>query len=151
MPFAEASAVVPLSASEAFALAHEVGDARAEWDPEVAECRFIRGSSEDGQDVFRFVKTPRGRRMILRTQTWFPPVSSSSVMVKGPAWMREYGEGWRVRELEDGTSKVTLKITLRLPSPGQRAVGAITEGTLQDIADRRMRGYAAAAAGRAQV
>lgn len=146
MPHAEASAVVPLPQERAFALAHDLGVVRAAWDPEAATSRLIRGAEAEGEGVHRFVKSPSGRRMILRTTTWFPPLASSCEMAKGPAWLRAYGESWRVERIDDERSRVTWKLTAKAASPvAPDAVGAALGPLLRRSVEHRMAGYVEAA------
>ncbi|PPG27823.1 hypothetical protein C5E10_14970 [Pseudoclavibacter sp. RFBG4] len=115
MPQLEASVVVPLSVEAAFALAHTVGEARS-WDPGVIRSEFIRGATAPVSGAHFFTKTPGGRRMILELRVVHAPLVSSAEMVKGPAWLTSFGEGWRFEAVESGT-KATWKFTYKLASP----------------------------------
>lgn len=146
MPAVEASAVVPLDPERAFALAHELGERRAAWDAETIESRLIRGAQAQAEGASRFEKSRSGRRLILRTSQWAPPLASACTMAKGPAWLRDYGESVRVRPLPEGGSRVTWKIAATPVAPVlPGVVGGAIAPTLRAQLERRMAGFEAAA------
>lgn len=117
----EAATVVPLDAETAFALAHSVGDIRTGWDDTLVKRMLVRGAREPGADAVVFERARDGRRMLLRTETWFPPQLSAARMIKGPAWLADYGEGIHVTALDDGGDR-----TGRHTSGGHRSDGTGT-------------------------
>ena len=151
MPQIEASTLVPLSPADAFALAHTLGDDRRAWDPDVVERMLIRDHREVGPGAHVFERVRNGRRVILRYDVWYPGEVSAAVLVKGPFWLAEYGEGWHVAPatLPDGTpgSRVVWKLTWRhaLPVLRDRASAAMTAGFRSEL-DRRLAAFTDAAA-----
>ncbi|WP_371030511.1 SRPBCC family protein [Pseudoclavibacter sp. JSM 162008] len=145
MPQLEASVIVPLSPDEAFTLAHTVGEARS-WDPGVVRSQYIRGASAPHPGAHFFTKTPSGRRMILELRVVHAPLMSAAEMVKGPAWLASFGEGWRF-EAVDGGTKATWKYTYKLASPVfASTLGAATK----PVFDRELKERADAFASRAE-
>ncbi|WP_424463069.1 SRPBCC family protein [Pseudoclavibacter helvolus] len=145
MPQLEASVIVPLSVDDAFALAHTVGPARS-WDPGVVRSEFIRGATAPAAGAHYFTKTPGGRRMILELRVVHAPFVSAAEMVKGPAWLTSFGEGWRFEAVEGGT-KASWKFTYKLASPVfASTLGAATK----PMFERELQGRAAAYTVRAE-
>lgn len=116
MPHIESSVLLRLSPQRAWELVHATGAQRAAWDPFAARSRWTHGASGPADGASLFVRTPRGMRMLLRFEHPHPFVQSSARMVKGPAFLASYGEGWRFEEVPDGT-RLVWKIAFRLRSP----------------------------------
>lgn len=110
MPHAEATTNIALAPEDAFALVTELGTARAAWDRGAVASRLIRRARAFAPGVHAFTKDARGVRLILRTESWHPPLLHAQRMVKGPWWLRDLGESWRVTPTDDG-SRVTYKVT----------------------------------------
>lgn len=150
MPQLEATALVPLAPADAFALAHEVGDARAAWDPAVATSRWLRRADAPAEGAAVFTKSPSGRRRILRYELVAPGRLTSARLVKGQPWLAEYGEGLRFEPHADGGTTVTWKVVFKLRSPvAARQLGRALEPVFARELDARIAGLAAAAARRA--
>lgn len=149
MPHIEATATVPLNTGAAFALAHEVGDERAAWDPSVAASRWLRGASGPREGAAVFTRSPGGRRRILRFELVVPGRLSSARLVKGQRLLADYGEGLRFEPTGDGTA-ITWKVTFKVASPlAQRAIGQLVQPRFERELDARMAALAAEARRRA--
>lgn len=146
MPHAlEATAVVPLTLDEAFALAHTLGDDRTSWDNSVEKRMLLRDSTRLGLGAHVFERVRNGRRVILEYDVWYPGQVSSARMVKGPFWLGDYGEGWHFSGVDGGT-RVTAKVTYRHAAKLLEApVGAAMKFSFRTELDARMDDYINAA------
>lgn len=107
----ESTAFVPVDPATAYALAHALGDDRTAWDPAVVRRMLLREHRELGPGALVFERVRSGRRVILEIEAWHPPELSSARMVKGPFWLGDYGEGWRVRPARDGLGREGAEVT----------------------------------------
>lgn len=147
MPQLEATAIVPLSPAEAFALAHEVGEARAAWDPAVVASRWLRRATAPAEGAAMFTKSQSGRRRILRFELVDPDRLTSARLVKGQPWLADYGEGLRFEPADSGGTTVTWKIVFKLRSPIlARPLGQLIEPSFARELDSRLAGFQRAAA-----
>lgn len=147
VPQIESTLVLATDAATAFALAHQVGAARADWDPAVAASRWIRGAEGVAPGAAVFIRSPRGSRRILRFELVEPGIISSARMIKGPWYLASYGEGLRFRQLPDGTTAVTWKLALHLRLPvAAKAAGRLVRPALELQLRARLAGLQAAAA-----
>lgn len=141
----EASATVPLSPEEAFALAHTLGPDRTSWDTHVVKQLLLRDATrvESGAQVF--VRLDDGLRLIQEYDLWVPGQLSSTRLVKGPWWLDSYGEGWHFSPADGGT-RVTWKVSFRhrLPVFGPQAEQVMAV-KLHAQLDGRMSDYQVAA------
>lgn len=117
MPHLEATAHVPLSPAEAFALAHEVGEARAAWDPAVTSSRWLRRATGPAAGASMFTRSPSGRRRILTFELVDEGRLSSARLVKGQPLLRDYGEGMRFEPGDGDGTTFTWKVTYKLAAP----------------------------------
>lgn len=150
MPQLEASALVPLSPADAFALAHTLGDDRRAWDADVVERMLLREHRDVGPGALVFERVHNGRRAILRYDVWFPGEVSATSLVKGPFWLAEYGEGWHVAPatLPDGApgSRVVAKLVWQHALPVLReGAGSTLTAAFRAELERRMAGFEDAA------
>lgn len=141
----EASALVALSPDHAFALAHSLGSLRTVWDTQVVKRMLLRDATELGEGALVFERVRNGRRVILQQDLWIPGQLSSATMVKGPWWLKQYGEGWHFTPVGDET-RVTWKVTLSHRSPvfATQAEVPLTAALRFELTNR-MDDYAAAA------
>ncbi|GGA62677.1 hypothetical protein GCM10011490_11390 [Pseudoclavibacter endophyticus] len=149
MPQLEASATVPLSPAEAFALAHSVGDERAAWDPSVATAKWLRGATGPSAGAALFTKSRNGRRRILRFELVDPDRLSSARLIKGQSQLADYGEGIRIEPV-DGGSSITWKVVYKVRSPlAAPTVGRLLQPVFERELHSRLAAFVAAARGRA--
>ena len=146
----ESTAFVPLDPATAFALAHTLGDDRTAWDAGVVSRMLLREHRELGPGTLVFERARNGRRVILEIDVWHPGELSSARLVKGPFWLADYGEGWRVRPARDGLGRegaeVTGKLTWRHSAPVLAdAVAATMRAAFRAELDERLAALAAAA------
>lgn len=141
----EATATVPLTPEEAFALAHTLGPVRTDWDSHVEKQLLLRDATALGEGAQVFQRLTDGLRLIHEYELWVPGQLSSTRLVKGPWWMDGYGEGWHFREHVGGT-RVTWKVTFahKLPVFAPQAEQLLAM-RLRAQLDARMADFKAAA------
>ena len=150
MPRLEVTVDVPLSPADAFAVATAVGEERAAWDPEVSHRRWVRGASRPVDDAVLFTRSPAGVRLLLRYEHVHAGTQFTLRMIKGPASLDAYGEGWRFTPVIAGGTRVTVVETYRLRVPIlRRQVGALTVPFRRRALRRRLESFADACARRA--
>jgi|GEM_PF-2466568 len=145
MPHVEATASVPLDARTAFDIANGLGAMRVAWDPTLDRRFLVRGATELAPGAVVFAREPGGRRFLLEVETWFPGVASSARMIKGPVYLREYGEGWRFHADEGGTTRATFKLSFKAASPvAAETIGAALRPPFEELAEARVEAFARA-------
>lgn len=145
----ESTVFLPVDPATAFALVHTLGDDRTAWDRDVVARMLIREHRELAPGALVFERVRNGRRVILEIEVWHPDALSSARLVKGPFWLADYGEGWRVRPGRDAQGRegslVTGKVTWRHAAPVLAdAAGAAMRGAFAGELDSRLASLEAA-------
>jgi ribosome-associated toxin RatA of RatAB toxin-antitoxin module len=140
MPAVESSILIRCTPEQAFDLSQDYG-LRLEWDPFLADLKFLDGATESGIGVRTWVKSKRGLEMTAEYVAFDRGRVVAIKMIEGPWFFRAFGGSWRFRDVPDGV-EVTMRYSfevagvLRVPLIRQAAELVIRRIFLGDIEAR---------------
>ncbi|HVU62332.1 MAG TPA: SRPBCC family protein [Phycisphaerales bacterium] len=118
MAVVESSTTIACTPEDAFDLSQDYA-LRLEWDPFLADLKFLDGARVAAVGVKTWVRSKRGLEMTSEYVAFDRPRVVAIKMVDGPWFFRQFGGSWRFREADGSTAEspateVTMRYTFDL-------------------------------------
>jgi Polyketide cyclase / dehydrase and lipid transport len=146
MPQVEASVVVAVPPSVAFAVSQTTGELRLRWDPFIRRQFLMDGATAPGKGVRTFTRSRHGLAMVSEYVSYVPPRNVGMTMRKGPWFFATFGGGWRFEAVPEGTRAVWKYTFAVRPRWLARVGDPIGRRVLGRDINRRIAAYATACA-----
>jgi ribosome-associated toxin RatA of RatAB toxin-antitoxin module len=121
MPAVEAAITIAASPGPLFALAQDYA-LRLEWDPFLAEMRFLNGAMEAAPGVRVWVRAHNGLTMEVEYVTVKPPHVVAMKMLRGPLMFERFAGSWQFEEIAPGQTRVTFRYVFATRWPWLRCL-----------------------------
>jgi hypothetical protein len=146
MPHLEASVVVAVPPSVAFAVSQTTGELRLRWDPFIRRQYLLDGATVPAKGVRTFTRSWHGLSMVSEYVSFVPPRNVGMTMRKGPWFFETFGGGWRFEAVPEGTRAVWKYTFAVRPRWLRRVADPLGRRVLGRDIERRIAAFAAACA-----